>query len=256
MANTRANLSARATRPAARGPAPTRLAALALLLMAVACGRAYAATAGAATPGEPTTSEATPAGPAATGEAAALKPCGASSICFSAADTEYRRDRVLLHNIVIYQAGSVLRIEARSAEASSLDFTDSTWTLEGAVQVHTQQGRLAADRATVHFVASRLGDALATGSPASFEQQPAAGDDGSHTGHGHARSIDYDPQAGEVRLSGEAFLTNGCNEISGERIVYEFVQQRVHAQGAAGGRVQGTIRPECRPARPAPGAGP
>jgi hypothetical protein len=35
--------------------------------------------------------------------------------------------------------------------------------------------------------------------------------------------------------------------------VYEFAQQRVHAQGAGGARVQGTIRPECRPARPSSG---
>jgi len=124
--------------------------------------------------------------------------------------------------------------------------------------LRTPQGKLAADRATVHFVASRLGGAIATGGPANFEQDVAAGDDG-HTARGHARTIDYDPQAGEVRLNGEAFLTNGCNEINGERIVYEFAQQRVHAQGAGGARVQGTIRPECRPAHPGngtAGAGP
>jgi lipopolysaccharide transport protein LptA len=223
MANTRANLSARATFLA--GP-----------VLAALCGQAAIAAAEA---------------PAAQ---AALPACSTGNICFTADDTEYRRNRVLLHNIVIYQGGSVLRIEARSAEASSLDFTDSSWTLEGAVQVRTPQGQLAADRATVHFVASRLGGALATGSPASFEQQPAAGDEGGRAAHGHAQNIDYDPQAGEVRLNGGAFLTNGCNEINGERIVYEFAQQRVHAQGAGGGRVQGTIRPECRPARPAPGA--
>jgi len=193
------------------------------------------------------------ADPQAGSAAAALPACATGNICFTADDTEYRRNRVLLHNIVIYQGGSVLRIGARSAEASSLDFADSTWTLEGAVQVRTLQGQLAADRATVHFVASRLGGAIATGTPANFEQEPAAAEDASRAAHGHARTIDYDPQAGEVRLNGEAFLTNGCNEISGERIVYEFALQRVHAQGAGGARVQGTIRPECRPAHPASG---
>ncbi len=228
MANTRANPSARAVFRAG------------LVLAAVLCHGGQAAA-------EPQVAP------------AALPACSNGTICFTADDTEYRRNRVLLHNIVIYQGGTVLRIEARSAEASSLDFTDSSWTLEGAVQVRTPQGQLAADRATVHFVASRLGGALATGSPASFEQQPAAGDEAGRAAHGHAQAIDYDPQAGEVRLSGEAYLTNGCNEINGERIVYEFAQQRVHAQGAGGGRVQGTIRPECRPARPpagATGAGP
>ena len=191
--------------------------------------------------------------PAHAGEAARpLPPCGNGNLCFTADDTEYRRNRVLLHNIVIYQGGSVLRIEAQSAEASSLDFTDSTWTLDGAVQVRTPQGQLAADHATVRFASSRLGSAIATGSPASFAQQAPA-DDPTRAARGHALNIDYDPGAGEVRLQGEAYLTDGCNETSTERIVYDFAQQRVRAQGTTGGggRVQGTIRPACRPARPA-----
>ena len=228
MANTRANLL-------------VRTALLRTLWLPVPWGVVVAA---AAEP-EPTTTTTT--------GTAALPACGTGNICFTADDTEYRRNRVLLHNIVIYQGGSVLRIEAHSAEASSLDFTDSSWTLEGAVQVRTPQGQLAADRATVRFAASRLGSALATGAPASFEQQPAAVDDNGRAAHGHAQSIDYDPQAGEVRLSGEAYLTDGCNETSSERIVYEFAQQRVRAQGAGGARVQGTIRPQCRPLHPATG---
>jgi lipopolysaccharide transport protein LptA len=197
--------------------------------------------------------------PARAGEAARpLPPCGNGNLCFTADDTEYRRNRVLLHNIVIYQGGSVLRIEAQSAEASSLDFADSTWTLDGAVHVRTPQGQLAADHATVRFAAGRLGSAIATGSPASFEQEAPA-DDPTRAARGHALNIDYDPVAGEVRLQGEAYLTDGCNETSTERIVYEFAQQRVRAQGSGtgsnGGRVQGTIRPQCRPARP-PGGTP
>jgi lipopolysaccharide transport protein LptA len=184
--------------------------------------------------------------------ARALPGCSNGNICFTADDTEYRRNRVVLHNIVIYQGGSVLRIQAQSAEASSLDFTDSTWTLDGAVQVRTTQGQLAADHATVRFAASRLGSALATGSPASFAQHAPA-DDPTRAARGHALNIDYDPVAGEVRLQGEAYLTDGCNETSTERIVYDFAQQRVRAQGTTGGggRVQGTIRPACRPAGPA-----
>lgn len=196
-----------------------------------------------------------PAGPAAGAPAAAAAPlpaCTTGNICLSADDTEYRRDRVLLHGIVIYRSDSPLRVEARTAEASSLDFADSTWTLTGEVRVRTEQGELSADSATVHFTASRLGDALASGAPASFEQLGDA--EGARLARGRARQIDYDPVAGEVRLSGEAWLTDGCNETSSERITYDFAQQRVRAQGAAGARVQGTIRPQCKPARP-PAAG-
>lgn len=238
MANTRADRRAAIRRAA--GPSATLVAAFAAGLL----------PAQAAEPGRPAvaaTAAATPA-PAAR----ALPTCAAGGICFRADDIEYRRDRVVLHVIVIYQSDSPLRVEAQSAEASSLDFTDSTWTLTGEVRMRTEQGELAADKATVHFSASRLGDALATGTPASFEQVGET--EPGHGARGHAREIDYDPRAGEVRLTGEAWLTDGCNETSSERIVYEFAQQRVHAQGAAGARVQGTIRPQCKPARP-PGGG-
>jgi lipopolysaccharide transport protein LptA len=233
MANTRADF-----RWWPWGPAP--VAALALCACALAASGA-----------EP------PAASAAAG-AGANPVCGNGNICFTADDTEYRRDRVLLHNIVIYQGGSVLRIEAQTAEASSLDFTDSTWKLDGAVQVRTPQGQLEAAHATVRFAASRLGKALASGSPASFAQQAPA-DDSTRAARGHALAIDYDPIAGEVQLQGEAYLTDGCNETSSERITYNFAQQRVRAQGTGpggsgtGGRVQGTIRPQCRPVH-APGS--
>jgi lipopolysaccharide transport protein LptA len=215
------------------------------------CAGAWAAQSAPAGPGA---ADAAPEGEAVRASAA----CGSGNICFTADDTEYRRDRVLLHNIIIYQGGSVLRIAAQTAEASSLDFTNSTWTLDGAVQVRTQQGQLEAAHATVRFAAGRLGNALASGAPASFAQRAPA-DDPTRAARGHARSIDYDPIAGEVRLQGEAFLTDGCNETSTERIVYDFAQQRVRAEGSGatgagpGGRVQGTIRPQCQPARP-PGA--
>ena len=106
------------------------------------------------------------------------------------------------------------------------------------------RGRVSGDRGSVTVSVpsdtAAVTCAIATGSPASFEQQPPA-DDPTRAARGHALSIDYDPVAGEVRLQGEAYLTDGCNETSTERIVYEFAQQRVRAQGSGpginGGRV-------------------
>ena len=193
--------------------------------------------------------------------------CAGSDLCLCVSGGgEYRRDKVLLNKFVIYQGSSPLRIQADQAEASTLDFDNSNWTLTGAVSVRLAQGQLAADRAIVHFIAGKLSTATVTGAPATFEQQQ--GQAGERAGaaknlsfgaaRGHAQSIDYDLAGGEVRFTGDAWLSNGCTELSYDTIVYNLVQNSVAAPGPAGGggRVQGIIRPQCKPGTHAPGAAP
>jgi lipopolysaccharide transport protein LptA len=171
---------------------------------------------------------------------------------------EYRRDKVLLNKFVVYEGNSPLRIEAEQAEASALDFNNSTWTLTGKVSVRLAQGQLAADRATVNFANGKLSSATVTGNPATFEQLAGAGehaDAGKNpvfaSARGRAQSIAYDLAGGEVRFTGDAWLSNGCTELSYDTIVYNMVQNSVAAPGpaggAGGGRVQGVIRPQCKP---------
>lgn len=172
--------------------------------------------------------------------------CTKGNLRWSADDgVEYRRDKILLRNVIIYECGSPLRIEAQRAEASTLDFDNSTWTLTTNVKVRLIQGRLAADNAIVQFSDGKLDTATVIGTPASFEQQLA---------RGHARTIIYKTAPGEVQFVGEAWLTNGCNEISGPSFSYNVVQKSVKTppQHGGGGRVQGTIRPQCKPVPAAP----
>jgi len=177
--------------------------------------------------------------------------CAPGNLCFSAdGPADYQHDKVVLHDIVVYQGGSPMRVSAQLAEASSLDFNDSTWTLSGAVEVRVAQGKLTADNAQIHFLASRLAMARATGTPATFESDSGI--------RGHAASVDYDLKAGEIRLRGDAWVTrDGCNETRAALFVYNLAQKSVHAQGSetagGSGRVQGTIR-QCKPARAPPGA--
>jgi lipopolysaccharide export system protein LptA len=112
------------------------------------------------------------------------------------------------------------------------------------------QGSLSADNATVKFVDSRVNAATVHGAPAVFAGEVG---EGRQAARGHSQDIDYDVASGEVRLSGEAWLSDGRNEINGARIVYNVAAQRVQAEGQAGGggRVSGTIRPRAAPA-PAP----
>jgi lipopolysaccharide transport protein LptA len=183
-------------------------------------------------------------------------PCATGNLCFSASGpADYERDKVVLHDIVVYQGGSPMHVSATVAEASSLNFNDSNWVLTGAVEVRVAQGTLTADSARVHFLGSKLDTALATGTPATFASDTGV--------RGHASSIEYDLGAGEIRLRGDAWISrDGCNETRAALFVYNLAQRSVHAQGSetagGSGRVQGTIR-QCKPGSTpstSPGAAP
>ena len=60
---------------------------------------------------------------------------------------------------------------------------------------------------------------------------------------GHAQRITYDVARDEVQLTGNSWLTDGCNDISTQQITYDIASQRVEAAAAPGqnGRVHGTI---------------
>ena len=66
---------------------------------------------------------------------------------------------------------------------------------------------------------------------------------------GRARRIDYDLKRGTVELAGDAWLTDGKTEITGEKLVYSTANQRVVSQE----QVLITIQPgEVAPDKPKP----
>lgn len=230
-----------------------------------------AAALSAATPAEPAGPAARVVVPAAVpgglAPAAGARPppdaaCSAGNLRIAAdGGFEYRRDKVVLLEVVIYECGSPLRIAAQRAEASSLDFDNSTWTFTGAVKVRMAQGELAADNATAKFRQQKLTLATFNGAPATFEQQAAPADGPLNTpvtgltgnsvnARGHARTIVYKLSPGEVQLIGDAWLSNGCNELNGDTVIYNLVQKSITgpASTGPGGRVRGVIRPQCKPA--------
>jgi len=161
-------------------------------------------------------------------------------------DFDYRSQVLVFAGVVIVQ-GEV-RIVAEHARATGLDFEDSQWEFSGQVRITVPGGALASDQARVRFSAGAIATAAASGAPASFEQQREA-----ELARGHATRIDYDHSRGTVELAGDAWLTDGRNEISGTRLVYSLATQRVVARsGEQGGEpVRITIRPR-EPAPPAP----
>ena len=69
---------------------------------------------------------------------------------------------------------------------------------------------------------------------------------------GHADEIIYDVNEGTVRLTDNAWLSDGTNEISGPLLVYNIRAQRVQAAAQSGTdqRVHIIIQPQGVPAAP------
>jgi hypothetical protein len=193
--------------------------------------------------------------------------CETGNLCLCAADdVEYRRDKVLLNDIVLYQGGSPLQVRAQHAETASIDFSDSTWNLSGGVISRLAQGQLVSDSAVVHILQGNLSTATFHGAPATFDENPtyaAKGGSSITNLHGSAKTIDYNALAGgEVRLIDDVQLYDGCKEIHGAGFIYNLAQRNLKslepAVGTGHERIHGTFQRGCKPQVPgtAPSAPP
>ena len=198
-----------------------------------------------------------PAAEAAAAPAAAAPPGAAAAgltrqlpITVDAASSEvdYRTNTVVFSQVVISQGQ--MRVQADHAHASGLNFANSRWTFEGHVRIDAEpRGSLRADQAVVEFRDNRILRATASGKPAEFEQPRP---DSQQMARGHANEIIYDVNEGTVRLSENAWLTDGTNEISGPLLVYNIRAQRVQAatQSGTDQRVHIVIQPQSAPSTP------
>ncbi len=107
-------------------------------------------------------------------------------------------------------------------EALGGNFDNSLWVFRGNVKITMDQGQLTADDAQINFVKKLLSKAVANGKPAEFEQRI---EKTGKIAHGHADTIDYDAGKGMVRLTKNAWLSDGQNEVRGESLKYNVLAQ-------------------------------
>lgn len=151
-----------------------------------------------------------------------------------------RNNRLVFRSLTISQGA--LNVRADNAEATRLDFDNSRWIFQGNVIIDNQGARVWCDRAELTFVGHQLRRALLTGAPARFEQRRP----GDAQTEGHAGEMEYDVAGGLIRLSSEAWLSDGANEVTGERISYDLRREYVIADGGKGGPVRMKINPPPR----------
>lgn len=176
-------------------------------------------------------------------------------LCYTASSLSAERTRMVMQNVnIVDTTRGITRIKADMAEASGQDLSNSEWVLTGHVQVFMPQGRLSADRATVQFVNKRIASMSAQGTPAEFEHSAAPAENA----HGHAREIDYDLEQDLLKLNGDSWLSDGCNEITSQSIVYDIANQKVRAEAAPGSdkQVTGILHSHSGPQCTSPAARP
>jgi lipopolysaccharide transport protein LptA len=164
---------------------------------------------------------------------------GAIKIQAASSEVDFKTHQAVLHDVVISQ--NEFTISADRAEATALEFSNSHWVFTGNVHLRAElHGTLHSDRATVDFRNNQMERAIITGKPAEFEQTRS---DNGILARGHADSIDYEVGAGTVRLTQDAWLSNGGNEITAPLIVYNIRAQQVQSESAPGERVHVVIVP-------------
>lgn len=168
---------------------------------------------------------------------------GQQGIDFDAASfvVDYKSQTAEYKDVVIRDED--IKVQADRAHAAGLNLDDTQWTFAGNVRVESEQrGSLHSDQAVVEFKNNRISKVTVEGSPAEFEQKRADSDEMTH---GHAGEIVYNVNDGTVRLTKDAWLSDGRREINSELLVYNIREQKVEGSTPAGadGRVHITISP-------------
>jgi lipopolysaccharide export system protein LptA len=149
-------------------------------------------------------------------------------------ELDLRTNNVVFRKVRIAQGAMSVSADQGQAtrQATGLDFDNSLWVFRGNVKITMDQGQLSADEAQINFTKKLLAKAVANGKPAEFEQHIAKT---GKTAHGHAEVIDYDATKNIVRLSKNAWLSDGQNEIRGESLKYNLLAQSIVAEAAEQG---------------------
>ncbi len=142
----------------------------------------------------------------------------------ASSDFNYRDNVLVFHKVRIAQGP--LSVEASEATATGLNFESSQWSFRGDVHIRLPDGSLDSQAATVTFRGNEIAHALITGNPATFEQHRS---DPEQLARGRAGTIEYDIARGSVRLSEQAWLSDGRNEITGQTLIYDIRNQRILA---------------------------
>jgi lipopolysaccharide transport protein LptA len=144
-------------------------------------------------------------------------------------ELDLKSNNMFFRKVRIAQGAMSVSADQGQATQEALKFENSLWVFRGNVRITMENGLLTADEAQIDFIKKLLAKAVAHGKPAEFEQKI---EKTGKVAHGHADTIDYDAAKGLVKLTKNAWLTDGQNEVHGESFVYNVLSQSIVADAA------------------------
>jgi lipopolysaccharide transport protein LptA len=149
-------------------------------------------------------------------------------------ELDLKNNNVYFRKVRIAQGSMWVTADQGQATREALggNFENSLWVFRGNVKIAMEGGLLTADEAQIDFIKKLLAKAVAYGKPAEFEQKI---EKTGKVAHGHADNIDYDASKGIVRLTKNAWLSDGQNEVRGESLKYNVQAQSIVADAAEQG---------------------
>jgi len=150
-----------------------------------------------------------------------------------------RKNNILFFRDLVITQGE-FSIEADEATVAKLDFENSRWTFTGNVVIESKDAKAYSDRAEVLFQEHHITNAIMRGIPVRFAQESS---ETGKTTEGHANKMEYDLASGVIRMSEDAWLSDGANEVSGNRISYDLVSEYIIADSDETGQVRMKINP-------------
>jgi lipopolysaccharide transport protein LptA len=147
-------------------------------------------------------------------------------------ELDLKSNNMFFRKVRIAQGPMSVTADQGQATQEALKFENSLWVFRGNVKIAMENGLLTADEAQIDFIKKLLAKAVAHGKPAEFEQKI---EKTGKVAHGHADTIDYDAAKGLVKLTKNAWLSDGQNEVHGESFVYNVLNQSIVADAAEQG---------------------
>ncbi|HJP37978.1 MAG: lipopolysaccharide transport periplasmic protein LptA [Gammaproteobacteria bacterium] len=173
-------------------------------------------------------------------EAVDVAPANPLPINLDAESSEFdrKKNKLLFHDLTIKQG--LLSIKADEATATHLDFENMRWEFSGKVIIENAHTTTRCDYADIRFREHLIRSAVMKGQPVMFTQLRINEE---RQTEGHANHMEYDIDAGIIKLTGDSWLSDGANEVSGNRISYDLNREFIIADADDDGQVSMKIIP-------------
>jgi len=156
----------------------------------------------------------------------------------TSSEFDRKKNKLFFRGLKITQG--TLSIHADEATATRLDFENMRWEFSGTVVIENAGTTARSDNADILFLDHQIRSAEMRGQPVTFEQ---IGSETLRHTKGYANQMEYDVESGIITMSENAWLSDGANEVSGNRISYDLNREFIIASADDDGQVRMKIIP-------------